>query len=309
VNESPEPSPAEAGQQRVQRVHEVSPALARALFGNAPPWVRDFSDMSYEWRRLVAEFVGTFLLILVAAGGGVISAATHGAIGRTAEVVSPALVVMAIILATGAVSGAHLNPIVSVAFALRQDFPWRRIPLYVVAQVLGAVAACGVLRVVFGDVGHMGSTLPGPHVSDAQAVAMEALLTFGLVTTILGTASGAQNVGPLSAIAVAGYIAMAGLFSSPISGASMNPVRSLAPDVFTGQFGQFWIYLVGPTVGMLVAVGVALVLRGTKADAVAARAAQGGLGTLVLERAPEPQARPSEPAPAAPSNSPSDTAH
>jgi aquaporin Z len=301
VNQSSEPSPADTGQHRVTRVHEVSPALARALFGYAPPWVRDFSDMSYEWRRLVAECAGTFLLVLVAAGGGVISAFSHGMVGRTAEVVSPALMVMAIILAIGAISGAHLNPIVSVAFALCRDFPWRRIPLYVVAQVLGAVVACGVLRVLFGDIGHLGATLPGPHVSDLQAVVMEALLTFGLVTIILGTASGAQNVGPLSAIAVAGYVAMAGLWASPISGASMNPVRTLGPDVILGQFGLFWIYLVGPTAGMLVAVGLGFVLRGRATDAVAARAAQGRLGTLVLERSPEPDAAPPDP--------PTDPAH
>jgi aquaporin Z len=285
----------------VTRVHEVSPALAGAVFGYAPPWVRDFSDMSYEWRRLVAEFAGTFLLVLVGAGGGVIDAFSHGAVGRTAEVVSPALMVLAIILATGAVSGAHLNPVVSVAFALRREFPWRRIPLYVVAQVLGAVVACGLLRALFGDIGHLGATLPGPHVSATQAVVTEALLTFGLVTVILGTASGAQNVGPLSAIAVAGYIALAGLWSSPISGASMNPVRSLGPDVVLGQFGQCWIYLVGPTAGMLVAVGLAYVLRGRGADAAASRAAQGGLGTLVLERALDAHAAP--PAP------PTDPAH
>ncbi len=139
---------------------------------------------------------------------------------------------------------------------------------------------------MFGKAGHLGANLPGPHTNDLHALGMEILLTLGLVTTILGTASGAQNVGPLSALAVAGYIALAGLWSSPVSGASMNPVRSLAPDLFNGEIGSFWIYLAGPTVGMLVAVAVAWVLRGPGRDLTAARAARGSLGVLVLNEKP-----------------------
>jgi len=256
------------------------------MFGYAPPWVRDFTNLSYEWRRLIAEVVGTFLLVLVGAGGGVVDAVSGGAIERSAAVVAPALMVLALIFATGAVSGAHLNPVVTIAFVLRREFPWRRVPLYVVSQVVGAILACLLLWAMFGRVGHLGATEPGPHISDLQAMLMEAVLTFGLVTTILGTASGAQNVGPLSAIAVAGYIALAGLWSSPISGASMNPVRSLGPDVALWNFDHYWVYLVGPTLGMLVAVALAYVLRGRGADPTAARAAQGSLGTIVIERIP-----------------------
>ncbi len=267
-------------------VHELSPALGRALFGNAPPWAKDFGDLAYEWRRLFAEFVGTFLLVLVAAGAGVIDATSHGMIGRVPSVVAPALMVMAVILSVGAVSGAHLNPVVSVAFALRREFPWKRIAGYVLTQLAGAVAAVLTLWAMFGKAGSLGANLPGPHTSDLRAMVMEILLTFGLVTTILGTASGAQNVGPLSALAVAGYIALAGLWSSPVSGASMNPVRSLAPDLFNGRIGSVWIYLAGPTVGMLVAVAVAWVLRGPGGDATAAHAAQGSLGVLVVHERP-----------------------
>lgn len=266
-------------------VREVSPALARAVFGNAPPWIRDFANLDYEWRRLSAEVVGTFLLVVVAAGAPVVDAVTGGTIGRGASVVAPALMVMAIILAIGATSGAHLNPIVTIAFALRHEFPSRRIPLYVAAQVLGAVLACLFLWAMFGKVGMLGATTPGAHVSDVHALLMEALLTFGLITTILGTASGAQNVGPLSALAVAGYIALAGLWASPISGASMNPVRSFGPDVVTGTFGSLWIYLAGPAMGMVAAVLLAYVLRGPGRDLAAARAAQGSLGVLVYEPA------------------------
>jgi aquaporin Z len=268
----------------VTRVREVSPALVRAVLGAAPPWVRDFSDLTNEWRRLIAEGVGTFLLVMVAAGAGTVDAFSGGEVGRAASVVAPALMVMAVILAMGAVSGAHLNPVVTVAFALRREFPWRRIPLYLVAQVVGAILTVLFLWAMFGKVGMLGATFPGPNVNDVHAMFMEAALTFGLVTTILGTASGAQNVGPLSALAVAGYIALAGLWASPVSVASMNPVRSLAPLVVGGLWGSYWVYVVGPTIGMVVAVGMAYVLRGRGADEVAARAAQGTLGALVVER-------------------------
>lgn len=272
-----------AAPREATHVHEVSPALARALFGAAPPWVRDFGDLSFEWRRIVAEVVGTFLLVLVGAGGGVINALYHGSLGRPALVVAPALMVLAIILSIGAVSGAHLNPIVSLAFALRNEFPWRRIPGYVVAQVIGAVLACLFLWAMFGKIGMLGATLPGPHVTDLRAMFVEAVLTFGLLTTILGTASGAQNVGPLSAVGVSGYVALAGLWSSPLTGASMNPVRSFGSALVDGHFAHFWIYLAGPTIGMVVAVAVAIVLRGRGGDRTAARAAQGSIGTLVIE--------------------------
>jgi aquaporin Z len=282
---SDEPAPEQRHEAEAVTVREISPALARATFGRASPWVRDFSDLSYEWRRLSAEVVGTFLLVMVAAGAGVVASVYGSAvIGRDAQVVAPALMVMAIILATGAVSGAHLNPVVSVAFAMRGDFPWRRVPLYVCSQVAGAILACLFLWAMFGKVGNLGATVPGLHVTDIQAMWMEAALTFGLVTTILGTASGAQNVGPLSALAVAGYIALAGLWSSPVSGASMNPVRSLGPDVVTGDFTHYWVYVAGPVIGMLAAVGFAYVLRGSARDTSAARAAQGSLGTIVVER-------------------------
>jgi aquaporin Z len=225
---------------------------------------------------------GTFFLVLVAAGAGVVTAVTGGSIGRSAAVVAPALVVAAVILSTGAVSGAHLNPIVTVAFALRREFPWHRIPGYVAAQTVGGVLACSFLRAVFGVAGNLGATVLAPHFGDVRAIAIEGVLSLGLVSTVLGTASGAQNVGPLSAFAVAGYIALAGLWSSPLTGASMNPVRTLAPDLLRGNFADFDVYLIGPAIGMLLAVGSAYVLRGPGADISAAKAAQGSLGEVFI---------------------------
>jgi aquaporin Z len=247
------------------------------LLEREPVWARDFTDLRYEWRRLFAEVFGTFLLVLAGAGAPVVDQASGGQIGRAAEVIAPALTVLAIILFMGAVSGAHLNPVVSIAFALRGDFGWRRVPCYVLAQVGGALLAALVLRAAFGNIGHLGATLPGPGFTATQAFVIEAVLSLGLVSTILGTASSAQNLGSLSGLGVAAYIALAGLWASPVSGASMNPARSLGPALVSGDVHDVWIYLTAPLLGALAAVGVAFVLRGPGGDPDATRAAQGTL--------------------------------
>jgi len=177
----------------------------------------------------------------------------------------------------GAVSGAHLNPGVSLAFALRRDFPWKRVPGYLVCQLAGAALACLFLRAVLGDVQHLGATLPGPGYENWQALLMELVLTLGLVSVILGTASAAQNVGPIAALGVGGYIALAGLWAAPISGVSMNPARSFGPALVSGDFTSYWVYLLGPLAGALLAVGFAFILRGRGGDPISYAA---GSGTL-----------------------------
>jgi aquaporin Z len=244
---------------------------------------RHFADPTREWRRLFAELLGTFLLVEAAAGAPVVNAFTHGSIGRGAAVTAPGLTVMAVILFMGAVSGAHLNPVVSIAFAGRGDFPWRRVPGYVLVQLLGATLAVLFLDAMFGRVGMLGATVPGAGIDDGQALVMELVLTAGLVSTILGTASRSQNVGPLSAVAVGGYIVLAGLWSSPITGASMNPARSFGPALVLGDFAHYWLYAIGPIAGALLAVGFAFILRGHGGDHQSAAAAQ---GTLDQERPP-----------------------
>jgi aquaporin Z len=241
------------------------------------PWAKEFGDPTLEWRRLFAELLGTFFLVLVAAGGAVVGAFSHGAIERSAAVTAPGLMVLAIILFMGAVSGAHLNPAVSIAFATRGDFPWRRVPGYIIMQLLGATLACLFLAALFGKIGLLGATEPGSGVRDWQALLIELVLTAGLVSTILGTASGAQNVGAIAALGVGGYIVLAGLWASPISGASMNPARSFGPDLVLGNFSHYWVYVVGPILGGLLAVACAYVLRGRGGDASARRAAMGTL--------------------------------
>jgi aquaporin Z len=239
---------------------EMSQALAEQTPLHAP------------WRRLLAELLGTFALTLVAAGGPVIAAATATPANLPAQVVAPALLVMALIYCLGSLSGAHFNPVVTLAFCLRRDFPWRRLPGYWAVQFAGAVLAALLLRSLFGSVAHLGATLP--HHGHYASVVMETVLTFILLTVILATATNHRLVGHNAALAVAGTIALDGLFAAPISGASMNPARSFGPALLDRQMDSYWIYVAGPVAGALLAVAVAVLLRGgTSSDAV--EAAQG----------------------------------
>ncbi|HSP38942.1 MAG TPA: aquaporin [Frankiaceae bacterium] len=252
------------------------PALTTAAPSNAS-YAFDFWDRRYEGRRLFAEMFGTFLLVLVAVGAGMVNA-RFGGLPYSAQVVPPGLMVAATILFMGAVSGAHLNPVVSVAFALRADFPWRRVPAYVLAQFVGAAFAALLLRALLGAQGSAGLTLPGRDVSALSALAWEAVLTTGLVSTILGVASGAQQVGPIAALGTGSYIALAGLWGSPVSGASMNPARSLGPALVLGNGSAWWAYLLGPLAGAVLAAGIAYLLRGPGGGRTGRTSAQGTLG-------------------------------
>lgn len=237
----------------------------------------NFLDPRLEWRRLFAECWGTFLLVLVAAGGGIEANLSNGSVSLGMAVVAPGLMVMAIIYFMGTVSGAHLNPAVTLAFALRRNFPWRRVTGYILAQFLGGILAVLFLNVTLGNNGLLGATIPGAGINSIKAIAVEAALTAGLVNTILGTASGARNIGTNGAIAVGGYIALAGLWAAPLTGASMNPVRSFAPDLIRGNLTTTWIYFVGPLLGALVGVFFEWILKG-KATVAGSLTAQGTLG-------------------------------
>ena len=239
---------------------------------NNPHW-------KLEGRRLFSELLGTFFLVLVAAGAGMMGQAFPGTISRTAAVVAPGLMVIAIILFMGKVSGAHLNPAVSVGFALRGDFPWRRVPGYIVIQLVGATLAALFLQSVIHVSATFGSNYVAAGYSATDAFLMEAVLTLGLFSVVLGTASGAQNVGAISALGIGGYIALAGLWGGPISGASMNPARTFGPDLVGGDFTNYLVYVAGPLVGAIVAVGVAFVLRGHGGGRSGSEAAQGTMDT------------------------------
>ncbi len=289
------------GQEEREAVHRAGVALRSLGQPNSVAQQFDFWDDSYEGRRLFSEVLGTFFLVLVAVGGGMVNARFGGdAVPSGARVVAPALMVAAIILFMGAVSGAHLNPAVSVAFAVRGDFPWKRVPAYIVAQFIGAILATLLLWALIGKQGSAGLTLPGSGISTTTAMLWEAVLTAGLVSVILGTASGAQQLGPLAAIGVGSYIALAGLWGAPVSGASMNPARSLGPALVLGDWTSWWAYLAGPVIGGAIAVGIAYILRGPGGGRSGTDAAVGTLGTRWRPvRIGDP-----EPAPAAPPDPP-----
>jgi aquaporin Z len=224
-------------------------------------------------RRALAEALGAFSLTLVSAGAIVIGSESGGQIDHIAKVVAPGLLVLAFIYALGDASGAHYNPAVTLAFAARRVFPAAWVPLYWAAQLVGAVCAAALLRVVFGNIEGLGGTQPDLGVG--PALTFEILLSWILITVILGTADRYRLVGPNAALAVGATIALCGLFASPVGGASMNPARSAGPAIVSGNLGDLWIYVVGPAVGAMLAVLTAELLHGDRRDSKTKEAAEG----------------------------------
>jgi aquaporin Z len=228
-----------------------------------------------EWpRRFAAELIGTFCLVFVAVGGDAMAVVSGGRVSDAARAVAPALMVAALIYAIGDVSGAHLNPVASLAFALKRLIPLGWLAPYWVAQLGGAILAAIVVRALFGEAVRAGVSTP--HVADGTALAVEAILTMFLVTVILGTADRHRIVGADAALAVGGTIALAGLIALPVEGASMNPARSLGPALVTGDLHSVWIYVVGPVIGAVLAVLITRFLHGPmERNRPAAEAARG----------------------------------
>ncbi|MBA2679582.1 MAG: aquaporin [Ktedonobacteraceae bacterium] len=239
-----------------QIIHE-SVKIAEVQQSRVKPY-----DARLVWRRLLSEFIGTFLLVLVAAGSGVVGTKYPGSVPLQSAAGAAGLIVLVLILSLGRISGAHFNAVVTIGFALRNVFPWRRVPSYLVAQLLGSIAAALLLRAYFGDVANVGTLGPAAGVGDGGILIWEAVLTFGLITTILAVVNGGMNVGNVVAFAIAAYFGAAILWAGPIDGASMNPTRQLGPALVSGDFSHLWAYIVGPFIGMLLAVGVAYLLRG-----------------------------------------------
>jgi aquaporin Z len=227
-----------------------------------------------ELRRLIAEFWGTLLLTLVATAGAALHKTQPSDVSAAAAVIAPGAMVMSIIYFMGSVSGAHVNPAVTFAFALRRNFPWIRVPGYIAAQLLGCLAGAAILYLILGIDGRFGASSPGQGISMVKAFGLEVLLTAVLVNTILGTASEAGFLGPNAAIPVGAYIALAGLWAGSLTGASMNPARSIGPDLLWAHYSTTWIYIAGPLLGAALGVALEWALKG-KPSAAAARAAQG----------------------------------
>ena len=228
------------------------------------------------WIRVIIEFVGMFFLVTVAAGAGVINHYVGGGpISRTAAVIAPGAVVMAMIYAFGPLSGLHINPAVTFAFATRHVFKWAWVLPYLAAQLAGAVCAALFLQLMYGHVDAGGNYPIARPGGDWRSLVMEILLTAILVSVILNTATGYRSIGHNAALAVGATVALLGLFASPISGASMNPFRTLGPDIVSANFDGWWVYMVGPLVGAAIAVGLIGLVRGQPNDEER-EAAEGG---------------------------------
>ena len=234
------------------------------------------------WIRLIVEFVGTFVLVTVAAGSGVINNyAGGGPISRTAAVIAPGAVVMAMIYALGPLSGLHINPAVTLAFTGRGVFKVAWVIPYLVVQLAGAVCAALFLQGMFGHVTSGGNYPIAKPGGDWRSLVMEIVLTAILVTVILNTATGYRSIGHNAALAVGSTVALLGLFASPISGASMNPARTLGPDIVGLDFNGWWVYIIGPIAGAAIAVTLIGLVRGLP-DKEEREAAEGG--ALPIER-------------------------
>jgi aquaporin NIP len=210
-------------------------------------------------RKLSAEFLGTFCLVFAGTGAIVINDVRGGVIGHAGIALTFGLIVLAMIYTFGDVSGAHLNPAVTTAFAAAKRFPWRDVPGYIGAQLAGAIGASGLLRLLFPVHEGLGATLPAgqPH----QSFILEVVLSFMLMLVILNVSTGAKEKGVTAGIAIGAVIALEAMFAGPICGASMNPARSLGPALVSGHLGQVWIYIVAPVLGALLAIPACCVAR------------------------------------------------
>jgi aquaporin NIP len=210
-------------------------------------------------RVLLAEAIGTFALVFAGAGAVMVDAKTER-LGQVGIALTFGLVIMAMIYAVGHISGAHFNPAVTLAFALTRHFPWPRSVAYWVVQAGGALAAALVLRASLGDVAHVGATLPSG--SQGQSFLWETVLTFFLMFVVMAVATDTRAVGEAAALAIGGTVGLDALFGGPISGASMNPARSLGPALAAGTFESLWIYLLAPPLGAALGTLAYQVVRG-----------------------------------------------
>jgi MIP family channel proteins len=232
----------------------------------SPPQTTDATNVSDsrvdDLQTMLAEFIGTFALVFAGCGAIVIDSVSHGSVTHVGVAITFGLVIAAMIYATGHISGAHLNPSVTLAFSLTRHFPMRKVPIYWLAQFAGAVCAALLLRALFGNVVHLGATLPSG--SNVQSLLLEIVLTFFLMFVIMAVATDDRAIGQAAAIAIGGTVLLDAMFGGPISGASMNPARSFGPALVSSDMSQYWIYVVGPVIGALLGAFAYEVIRGEK---------------------------------------------
>jgi aquaporin NIP len=220
---------------------------------------------------LGAELIGTFTLVFAGAGALMVDAKTQ-ALGHVGVALTFGLVIMAMIYALGHISGAHFNPAVSFGFALTRHFPWPRVAGYWLAQITGALLAAALLRSSLGDIAHVGATLPSG--SEVQSFLWEVVLTFFLMLVVMAVATDTRAVGEAAAIAIGGTVGLDAMFGGPISGASMNPARSIGPALVSGDLHALWFYLLAPLVGAALAGVAYQLLRGADTQPADVRPAE-----------------------------------
>ncbi len=213
----------------------------------------------FAMRKALSEFLGTYALVFAATGSGIVNQQLGGTITHVGVSVVCGLVVMAVIYAFGEISGAHINPAVSIAFTVAGRFPAKQLPAYIGSQLLGALAASFTLRYLFPESELLGATMPS--ILELKAFIIEFILSFFLMLVVISVASGSKEQGMFAGLAIGGVVTLEVMMAGPASGASMNPARSLAPDVASGHLEHLWIYLVAPVAGMMAAVPVFRLLK------------------------------------------------
>lgn len=205
-------------------------------------------------KKAFAELLGTFIMVFCGCGAMTVNEITGGAITHVGVAITWGLVVMAMIYAFGHISGAHLNPAVTIGFAVAKKFKWKDVPLYLTAQTMGAFLAILVLWLLFPESSSFGHTYPAVGFSPYKAFIFELFLTFFLMLVILNVSIGSKEIGSMAAIAVGGVILLEAMFAGPMTKASMNPARSLAPAFVSGNLEHLWLYLTAPIIGAILAV-------------------------------------------------------
>jgi aquaporin Z len=203
-------------------------------------------------KKYIAEAIGTFALVFCGTGAIVVNEVTQGTVTNAGIAITFGLIVMGMIYAFGDISGAHINPAVTIAFAYSKKFPWKEVPPYVIAQLLGAFAASGIVLYLFPESETLGATLPQLDV--LRVLIFEVILSFFLMLVIINVSTGAKEIGVIAGIAIGGIVLLEAMFAGPITGASMNPARSIAPAFVSGNLHGLWIYLIAPILGCLLAV-------------------------------------------------------
>lgn len=203
-------------------------------------------------KRFIAETIGTFALVFCGTGAIIINEYTNGVVTHPGIAVTFGLIVMGMIYAFGDISGAHINPAVTIAFAYAKKFPWKEVPSYVLAQLIGAFVASGLLWYLFPESESLGATLPQMEV--LKVFILEVILSFFLMLVIINVSTGSKEIGVIAGIAIGGIVLLEALFAGPITGASMNPARSIAPAIVSWNLDALWLYILAPIIGMLLAV-------------------------------------------------------